>query len=150
VLSSLPYSTCPLPSVLSIPIIVPDTFGGLVHYCTSCFCNRKHETEDIYNGTTATLTMSISAIKQGGWDAVTGTHFYSDHRDPLRLAIAATEPSHVPMITVWSDQSMAFLLIYSVGRVSTMTAGTLWYIASADTMGMSISEAILSSPQSPV
>jgi hypothetical protein len=124
VLSSLPYSTCPLPSVLSITIILLVTFGGLA-YRTIWFCDGKHETEEVYNGTTTTLTMSISVIKQGGRDAVTETDFYSDHRDPLKLAIDAAGPSHIPMITVWSDQSVACLLIFSVGRVSTMTAATL-------------------------
>jgi hypothetical protein len=121
------YPGCIIPSLLYqlVTIIVLFTFGVDWRILRWSF-DGKHQTKDIYDGTTATLTMSISVIKQGGRDAVTGTHFYSDHRDPLRLAIAATEPSHVPMITVWSDQSIAFLLIYSVGRVSTMTAATLW------------------------
>lgn len=70
--------------------------------------------------------MSISVIKQGGRDAVTGTHFYSNYQDPVKLAIAATEPFLVPMITFWSDQSVTCLLIFSAGWVPTMTAATLW------------------------
>jgi hypothetical protein len=55
------------------------------------------------------------------------------------------------MITVWIDPLLvACLLIFSVGRVSNMTASTLWWIASANMVSMSMIEAILLSQQMPV